>query len=169
MTVSSVKSTDVTYYTNFGQLAAKLPWLVNLVPLVCDVNWWLSCRVSALQSVVAGSSSRGGDHSIHCWWDLLGRNSCPVFPYVECKCSPDFLFMVIQFRVLLRSTRILRRDIETWGDLLSHILQWKTIRSKITITRKQRWEEKQLYGYFKQQTNEIVHEKNKVWLWKGNF
>ena len=28
---------------------------------------------------------------------------------------------------LLRTARILRRVLETWGDLLSHILKWKTI------------------------------------------
>ena len=38
--------------------------------LVCDMNWWLSSRVLALQSVVAGSISSGGDYGIHCWWDL---------------------------------------------------------------------------------------------------
>ena len=31
---------------------------------------WLSGRVSALQSVVAGLISSGGDHGIHCWWVL---------------------------------------------------------------------------------------------------
>ena len=36
-----------------------------------NINWWLSCRISALQSVVAGSISCGGDHSICCWWDLI--------------------------------------------------------------------------------------------------
>ena len=62
VTVSSVKSTDVTY---------NLPWLVNLASLVCDVDWWLSGRVSVLHYVVAGLISTGGDHSIHCWWDLI--------------------------------------------------------------------------------------------------
>ena len=33
----------------------------------------------------------------------------------------------IQTTVLLRSTRILRRVLESWGDLLSLKLQWKTI------------------------------------------
>ena len=33
----------------------------------------------------------------------------------------------IQTTVLLRTARILRRVLETWGDLLSHKLQWKTI------------------------------------------
>ena len=31
--------------------------------------------------------------------------------------------------------------------------------NKTTITKKQKWEEKQLYGYFKQQTSEISHDK----------
>ena len=33
----------------------------------------------------------------------------------------------IQTTALLRSARILRRVLETWGDLLSLKLQWKTI------------------------------------------
>ena len=38
---------------------------------------------------------------------------------------------------------------------------------KTTKPRKKKWKEKQLYGYFKQQTGEIVYEK--TWLWKGNL
>ena len=34
---------------------------------------------------------------------------------------------IIQTIALLRMARILRRVLETWGDLLSHKLQWKTI------------------------------------------
>ena len=41
--------------------------------------------------------------------------------------------------------------------------------NKTIITRKQKWEEKQLYGYFKQQTDEISHKKTWTWLRKGNF
>ena len=33
----------------------------------------------------------------------------------------------IQTTALLRTARILRRVLETWGDLLSPKLQWKTI------------------------------------------
>ena len=33
----------------------------------------------------------------------------------------------IQTTALLRTARILRRALETWGDLLSLKLQWKTI------------------------------------------
>ena len=33
----------------------------------------------------------------------------------------------IQMTAFLRKTRILRRVLETWGDLLSLKLQWKTI------------------------------------------
>ena len=33
----------------------------------------------------------------------------------------------IQTTALLRTARILRRDLETWGDLLSLMPQWKTI------------------------------------------
>ena len=40
--------------------------LVHLTSLICDVNRWLSGRVSALQSMVAGSIFCGRDHGIHC-------------------------------------------------------------------------------------------------------
>ena len=41
--------------------------------------------------------------------------------------------------------------------------------NRTTITRKQKWEEKQLYEYFKRQTSEISHEKTWTWLRKGNL
>ena len=37
------------------------------------------------------------------------------------------------------------------------------------ITRKQKWEEKQLYGRFKRLINNISHGKTWTWLRKGNF
>ena len=37
------------------------------IPMISTTGYWTSDhRVLALQSVVAG-----GDHSIHCWWDLI--------------------------------------------------------------------------------------------------
>ena len=86
----------------------------------------------------------------------------------------------IQTTALLRTARILRRVQETWGDLLSLRLQWKTIGStrnntentmnnRMTITRKQKWEGKQLYGRFKRLINNISHGKTWTWLRKGNF
>ena len=39
----------------------------------------------------------------------------------------------------------------------------------MTTTRKQKWEEKQLYGRLKQVINNISHEKILTWLRKGNF
>ena len=36
-------------------------------------------------------------------------------------------------------------------------------------SRKQKWEEKQLYGYIKQQTNKISHKKTLIWLRKRSF
>ena len=64
--VHSGKSTDVTCKIHLGYLGAQLLWLVGLASLACDMNWWLSCRVSALQSVVAGSISSGGGYGIRC-------------------------------------------------------------------------------------------------------
>ena len=71
VTMSSVKSTDATCMIHSSQLAAQLPWLVNLASLMCDVVWILSGRVSVLHSVVTGSISSVEDHGIHCWWDLI--------------------------------------------------------------------------------------------------
>ena len=39
----------------------------------------------------------------------------------------------------------------------------------MTITRKQKWEGKQLYRRFKRLINNISHEKTWTWLRKGNF
>ena len=41
--------------------------------------------------------------------------------------------------------------------------------SRTTITRKQKWEEKQLYGCFKRLTSDISHEKTSMSLRKGNL
>ena len=40
---------------------------------------------------------------------------------------------------------------------------------KTTKMRKQKWDEKQLYRYFKRQTGEISHEKTRMCIQKGNF
>ena len=44
-----------------------------------------------------------------------------------------------------------------------------TIDNRMTKTRKQRWEGKQLHGRFKRLTNNISHDKTWTWLRKGNF
>ena len=41
--------------------------------------------------------------------------------------------------------------------------------SRMIITRKQKWEEKQLCGHFKRLTSDILHEKTWTWLRKGNL
>ena len=41
--------------------------------------------------------------------------------------------------------------------------------NRMTITRKQKWEGKQLYGRFKRQINNISHDKTWTWQRKGNF
>ena len=41
--------------------------------------------------------------------------------------------------------------------------------NRTTITRKQKWEEKQLCGRFKRLTNNISHKKTWTWLRKGNL
>ena len=41
--------------------------------------------------------------------------------------------------------------------------------NRMTITMKQKWEGKQLYGRFKWLINNISHDKTRTWLRKGNF
>ena len=41
--------------------------------------------------------------------------------------------------------------------------------NRMTITRKQKWEGKQLYGRSKRLINNIPHDKTWTWLRKGNF
>ena len=41
-----------------------------------------------------------------------------------------------------------------------------TMDNRITITRKQKWEGKQLYGRFKRLINDISHDKTWTWLRK---
>ena len=41
--------------------------------------------------------------------------------------------------------------------------------NRMTITRKQKWEGKQLYMHFKRVINNISHDKTWTWLRKGNF
>ena len=43
----------------------------------------------------------------------------------------------------------------------------RIIRTK--LTKKQKWEEKQVYGHFKRQTSDISHEKTRTRLKKGNL
>ena len=44
-----------------------------------------------------------------------------------------------------------------------------TIDNRMTKTKKQKWEEKQLHGRFKRLINNISHDKTWTWLRKGNF
>ena len=44
-----------------------------------------------------------------------------------------------------------------------------TMDNRITITKKQKWEGKQLYGRFKRLINNITHEKTWTWLRKENL
>ena len=44
-----------------------------------------------------------------------------------------------------------------------------TMANRMTINRKQKWEEKPLYGYFKRLINNTSHEKTWTWQRKGNI
>ena len=93
--LNSGKSTDVTCETHLGYLAAQLTRVVDLALLVFDMNWWLSCRVLAVESVVGDSISSGEEYSI-----LMMRPNkveTAMFPYIMRRSSADFLVIVIQF------------------------------------------------------------------------
>ena len=55
------------------------------------------------------------------------------------------------------------------GGLITATRNDNTMANRITITRKQKWEIKQLYGSFKRLINNISHDKIWTWLSKGNF
>ena len=42
------------------------------------------------------SISSGGDHGMHCWWDLIRSKQLFSVPYFACRCLLNFLVMVIQ-------------------------------------------------------------------------
>ena len=52
---------------------------------------------------------------------------------------------------------------ESW--MISHSIGNKTLGRKTTKTRKQKWIEKQLYRYFKRQTNKIACRESLAWTW----
>ena len=49
------------------------------------------------------------------------------------------------------------------------IIITRIINNRMTITRKQKWQGKQLYRRFKRLINNILHDKTWTWLRKGNF
>ena len=69
VTVSSIKNMDVTCKTQ--QINWPRNYLVNLAWLVCNMNWSLSGRVSALYSVITGSISSRRYDVIYNWWDQI--------------------------------------------------------------------------------------------------
>ena len=57
------------------------------------------------------------------------------------------------------------------GGMITTIKNYmdKKMENRMTITWKQKWEEKQLYGCFKRLINNFSHEKTLTWLRKGYF
>ena len=73
-------------------------------------------------------------------------------------------------------------EFKKWVDVLIHVLKNYIKKSKERVpkqhknkqerqekTRNKWWEQKQLYGYFKEQTSKIVHGKTWTWLIKRNL
>ena len=59
---------------------------------------------------------------------------------------------------------------KTWRTNYSHQKRYgQHDRRRTPTTRKQKWEEKQLYGSFKRLVNNISHQKTWTWLRKGNL
>ena len=70
---------------------------------------------------------------------------------------------------VLASIRHLEDCIKKSKERLITVARNNTDNTRInrTFTRKQTWEERQLYGHFKQQTSEIPQQKTWTWLRKG--
>ena len=69
------------------------------------------------------------------------------------------------------SIQRLKDYIQKKGGLITAIRNKteNTMNNRMTITRKQKWEGKRLYGCFKRLINNISHDKNWTRLRKGNF
>ena len=87
-------------------MVARLPWLVNLAALLCDIDKCLSGRVSDLHSVVACSISSRADHGIHCRWYLIRSKQLSSGSVCHTQCLPDFQVMVIQFIIYIISSSL---------------------------------------------------------------
>ena len=67
------------------------------------------------------------------------------------------------------------KEEEEGSDSMDTSIRWlddhqkKKKKRRTKITKKQKWEEKQLYRYFERQTDEISLEKSWTWLRKGNL
>ena len=68
-----------------------------------------------------------GDNYTNCDWCFLARVTKGLLKGLE-DLKVGGRVETIQTTALLKMARILRRVLETWGDLLSLNLQWKTIR-----------------------------------------
>ena len=75
--------------------AVSMTCLLDL--LQCGMERWPSGRVSAVNAVVAGSISSGGDHAIHYRWHQIRSKQLYRVPYVACDCLPIFLAIIIKF------------------------------------------------------------------------
>ena len=132
------------YIINWNTMIRKsgMHWLVNSTMLVCDADQWLSGRFSALHFVVAGSISCGGDHGIHCWWDLLRLKQVSSVSICYMHYLPDFLIIVIQFISVLGGACVVIVIILgnghgntssntgwSWLDFTQHSYPWKMYES----------------------------------------
>ena len=82
----------------------------------------------------------------------------PVHVRFEC---PGTLCLLHSLGYIKKNKKIIKAANNNIGN--------RNIDTKPTKLRKEKWEEKQLYGYFKQQTGEISHEKTWTWLKKRNL
>ena len=73
------------------------------------MDWWLSRRVSALQSVVTGSISSGEITVSNADDTQLGQNSNSLFLYVMRMCSPYYLLLLYNSSQILSTLQIILR------------------------------------------------------------
>ena len=78
---------------------------------------------------------------LHCWWDLIRSNSCPVFLYIVRRCSVDFLVMVIQFTILIPLLKKIKICTSKFYVLCFYVTYWPLTELSIkrcTCVNKQR-------------------------------
>ena len=75
-------------------MVAYLPWLVNLPSLACDVDKFLSGKVSVPFSLVW---SLQRDHCIYWWWNLIRSKQLFTGSVCHMKWLSEFFVIVILF------------------------------------------------------------------------
>ena len=139
--------------------SAGAPLIVNIGDLIGIL--WMVAVLSGTQTILLSgtqtinkSATQIRDHSIENERGKITRRLASI------EGSVDALIQQLEDYIEKRGGSLITATRNNTDD---------TRTSKPEITRKQKWEEKQLYGCFNRLTSDISHEKMWMWLRKGNF